>query len=760
LTNLQTNFFYATIIVEFDGQEYNYNNASGSQNIEIDRTNTEQSKIKVTIIPNGEISFDVSSDCPKGEQMKLVTMVLTEPGMDLTMLFNKFRWGNSHLFDVPNVVYDESYGVRGVGKFPLNNSQMYMTKAEIKGCGHRLLYAIGDFSQGDVLENAIEHSGTFTFLTSDPNATLYMIWDYTDKKVTPLFGDFDSVCQGETPNLPTTSLNGITGVWTEITGFKYTNTLKYLFTPDAGQCAEKVEVEIEEIEKVTPNFAEEVYICQGEEVLLPVQSNNGISGSWSPEPNNQETTTYTFTPDAGQCAEEVEMTVVVMEKVEPLFNLQKDFCQGESISFPNISSNGISGVWSYKTIENSPDKWIRRYSFKPDAGQCAEIFVIDIAIWKKKTLEFIGLQTDFCQGESIVLPNISSNGISGVWSSELIEETEQYYVYNYTFTPTLCAYPFVADVTIWKKKTPEFGSLPNMVCFDFDNPQAFLDSLPKISDNGITGYWLFGDGIGSAVKMFFVPDNGQCIDYENFDVHVFTAGYLPMFYNLKKEYCEGESISFPNVSDNGISGVWSSELIEETNDYFLYLYTFKTSSNCAFHINVTVYKKQTPLFNNLQVNYCAGAGDPNLPTTSLNGIIGVWTREVVYAGGSFTRWKYTFTPDAGQCVVSGSVFIHELTIWKVPVAEDFDIVSNSEFTEIHVLANNPVIGEYTHIEIIEPPQHGTIQIITSTQNYKDFILYSGYLGHRRTDRFTYRICNGNISYGCCSNIAIVNISFL
>lgn len=40
-------------------------------------------------------------------------------------------------------------------------------------------------------------------------------------------------------------------------------------------------------------------------------SNNGISGTWSPAVNNTSTTTYTFTPSSGQCAQNAAMTVVV-----------------------------------------------------------------------------------------------------------------------------------------------------------------------------------------------------------------------------------------------------------------------------------------------------------------------------------------------------------------------------------------------------------------------------------------------------------------
>lgn len=61
-----------------------------------------------------------------------------------------------------------------------------------------------------------------------------------------------------------------------------------------------------------PAFAQVPPICAGASLAaLPLTDNNGIQGSWSPELNNQLTTTYTFTPEEGQCADPVSMTIVV-----------------------------------------------------------------------------------------------------------------------------------------------------------------------------------------------------------------------------------------------------------------------------------------------------------------------------------------------------------------------------------------------------------------------------------------------------------------
>ena len=65
---------------------------------------------------------------------------------------------------------------------------------------------------------------------------------------------------------------------------------------------------------VVPVFEPVNPICQGDFIeVLPAASLDGITGTWSPALNNMETTTYEFTPDLGQCASIVTMTIVVNE---------------------------------------------------------------------------------------------------------------------------------------------------------------------------------------------------------------------------------------------------------------------------------------------------------------------------------------------------------------------------------------------------------------------------------------------------------------
>jgi hypothetical protein len=63
---------------------------------------------------------------------------------------------------------------------------------------------------------------------------------------------------------------------------------------------------------------------------LPTISSNNVTGSWSPatiDTSIADTTTYTFTPDSGQCAVPVIMNIVVNTKTTPVFTQVGPLCQ-------------------------------------------------------------------------------------------------------------------------------------------------------------------------------------------------------------------------------------------------------------------------------------------------------------------------------------------------------------------------------------------------------------------------------------------------
>jgi len=122
--------------------------------------------------------------------------------------------------------------------------------------------------------------------------------------ITPTFTIDTAICQTETASiLPTTSLNGMSGTWSPAV----INNLQsgdYVFTPTPGSCGATVTISVVVTPQTTPTFLAPAPICNGGSApVLPTTSLNGITGSWSPNTvDNTQTATYTFTPDANQCA--------------------------------------------------------------------------------------------------------------------------------------------------------------------------------------------------------------------------------------------------------------------------------------------------------------------------------------------------------------------------------------------------------------------------------------------------------------------------
>ena len=85
-------------------------------------------------------------------------------------------------------------------------------------------------------------------------------------------------------------------------------------------------------------------ICTGESLTaLPTTSDNSITGTWSPALNNTATTTYTFTPDIGQCAEPATMTIVVNITNAAIGSANQEFCEQAQVS--DVIAFGTNIQW-------------------------------------------------------------------------------------------------------------------------------------------------------------------------------------------------------------------------------------------------------------------------------------------------------------------------------------------------------------------------------------------------------------------------------
>jgi hypothetical protein len=226
-------------------------------------------------------------------------------------------------------------------------------------------------------------AGSYTVVVTNSNncsATSTATTITINPSTIPTFNQIAPICSGGTLTaLPTTSNNGITGSWSP--ALNNTTTTTYTFTPTstaAPTCATTATMTISVNQLTNPTFTQVAPICSGESLNnLPTVSDNNISGTWSPALNNMVTTTYTFTPNVGQCANTTSMTVQVNQPATPTFTQIAPICSGGTLSaLPTTSNNNISGTWS-PAINNTATT---TYTFTPNTGQCASNQTMSVVV--------------------------------------------------------------------------------------------------------------------------------------------------------------------------------------------------------------------------------------------------------------------------------------------------------------------------------------------------------------------------------------------
>ncbi|NDP26505.1 MAG: gliding motility-associated C-terminal domain-containing protein [Flavobacterium sp.] len=269
--------------------------------------------------------------------------------------------------------------------------------------------------------------------------------------VTPTFNAIPNVCYNSTPpTLPTISTNGISGTWNPSTVSNTVSAL-YIFTPTSGVCVATAQLNIT-VDTIIPVFNIVSSICANTTApVLTSTSANGISGTWNPTTvSNTASGTYTFTPDAGQCATITIFSVTVNPNITPSFTAIPSLCFGTvSPVLPLRSDNGITGTWNPAVISNTTSGV---YNFTPDIGECATDTTLNITVNPKVTPTFTAIAPLCSDAIAPVLPTTSSNLIIGTWNPDTVNNTASG---TYTFTPTSgqCALTTTLSVTVYQSPT-------------------------------------------------------------------------------------------------------------------------------------------------------------------------------------------------------------------------------------------------------------------------------------------------------------------
>jgi hypothetical protein len=534
---------------------------------------------------------------------------------------------------------------------------------------------VGTNSPAFTLTNLVNGDDISVVMTSSvlcpsvPTVTSNVVTLNVSSAVTPTFTQLPAICPGSSFTLPTTSNNGISGTWSPAVNNNATTT--YTFTPNAGQCATTATMTVTVNNSVTPVFTQVAAICPGGSFTLPTTSNNGITGTWNPALNNNATTTYTFTPNAGQCATTASMSVTVNNSITPVFTQVAAICQGSSFALPTTSNNGITGTWSPAVNNNATTV----YTFTPTAGQCATTATMTVTV-NNSIMPVFTQVAAICQGGSFTLPTTSTNGITGTWNPALNNNATT----TYTFTPTAgqCATTATMSVNVNNSITPVFTQIAP-IC------QGSSFTLPTTSNNGVTGTWSPALNNTATTTYTFTPTAGQCATTATMSVTV-NNSVMPVFTQVAA-ICQGSSFTLPTTSNNGVTGTWSPAV--NNNETTTYTFT-PTAGQCATTVtmSVNVNNSITPVFTQI-APICQGSSF-TLPTTSANGVTGTWSPAL----NNNSTTIYTFTPNAGQCATTASMSVTVNDSITPVFTQITPICQGSSFT-LPTTSNNGITGTWS-----------------------------------------------------------------
>ena len=407
-----------------------------------------------------------------------------------------------------------------------------------------------------------------------------------DQPIVPEFDQPEPVCEGLSIDpLPISSINGVAGSWSP--SINNSATTIYTFTPSAGQCATNNTLTIEILSTEVPTFDAIGPICSGSSVNpLPSASLEGVIGSWTPAFDNQNTTTYTFSPAPGECATSATLDIVVSPTSTPSFNLVPAICAGETLDpLPSTSINGILGSWSPALNNLSTTT----YTFTPNVGQCALNTDLTITVNSPSVVPLFPTVNDLCLGSvPPTLNSVSDNGISGTWSQPVSTSIAGTQTYIFTPDPDECGVSTTLNITVVNPLTPLFDPLAG-VCQNGITPV-----LGPVSANGINGVWspAVSTSMAGVQTYTFTPLNNECAVSTTTELVVYPLPFVNAGQDV--QVCEGQQITLTaqgadsySWSNNVSNGISFTPSVGTT----LYSVTGTSAEGCTStdQLNVTVH---------------------------------------------------------------------------------------------------------------------------------------------------------------------------
>lgn len=262
-------------------------------------------------------------------------------------------------------------------------------------------------------------------------------------------------------------------------------------------------------------------LCKGDIFNLSPTSIEGITGTWFPPLNYDQSTIYTFTPVAEVCAVPFELLVEVKEKVLPTFSIDSVFCSGK-IETPLIttSNESVGGKW----VPNWNPNATQTYTFLPLPDECSYTKELVIKINPTIAPLFDGF-APICKGDTFSLPKRSKNGIFGQWSPSKVDNQ---LTKSYTFIPvdSICSQTKSMELVVNELPDP-FFIMPHFVEVN-DQPVFFVPKVAGgkffLKGKEITQLSPMELGLGvKSVTYELTGTNNTCFSSRTQDILVFDS---------------------------------------------------------------------------------------------------------------------------------------------------------------------------------------------------------------------------------------------
>ena len=434
---------------------------------------------------------------------------------------------------------------------------------------------------------------------------------------------------------------------------------------DSEGCSASTSIDVTTTIPTTPTFDIPDEYCKSDQdfIIFSSSSLEGIVGTWEPSVINvsqlttSEFITSTFTPNAFYCSEQITQTIFVYIGIETDFNLPSTLCAEEDLYvFPDTDLNGIEGNWENPWIDLSTTDGPQFNTFEASAPGCFANYEYEFEVLPAILLEF-DIPESICKNsESITLDNFSQQGYEGTWDVSVIDpQSINDDFVTATWSPlsgqSNCLIDTTITIAITEPFEPSFN-LPNEICL--------LDSIftfPSEDLQSVVGIWSI-DTIDPSIVSGTITSEFTPLDdcVESFSWEIEIVDPLQPDFEIDTSFCELDTaIALPQVSENGINGVWSIPIIDPS----LYIdqqitSTFQAADSffCVEKTNIDfeIVAAQDPIFD-LPEKLCWKDSDFLLPNNSMNAIQGTWNPSLIeIQSNPGTTINSTFTPLDGNCV--------------------------------------------------------------------------------------------------------------